>query len=201
MNTTIYWVRHAKSPFSKENERLRGLSPDGIADAERVTEILAQEQLEAVVSSPYTRAIQTVQGAAAELGLEMELEENLRERLLAGLDHVIEGEGFMAAIERVFTDQDYALPGGESNHAAQQRGMEALQRVLNRHQGKRFAIGTHGNIMTILMSNWDSEAYGLAFWKQISSPDIYKMTLDAEQKLVSVSRIWPANQQISPINS
>jgi 2,3-bisphosphoglycerate-dependent phosphoglycerate mutase len=201
MNTTIYWVRHAKSPFSLENERLRELSPDGMAAAECVTEILVQEQLEAVVSSPYTRAVQTVEGAAAKLGLTIELEENLRERPLASLDHVIEDQDFMAAIERAFTDPDYALPGGESNHEAQRRGMEALQRVLDRHQGKRIAIGTHGNIMTILMSYWDKEAYGLAFWKQTSMPDIYKMTLDEQQQLVAVSRLWPANQQISPINS
>ncbi|WP_240415544.1 histidine phosphatase family protein [Paenibacillus periandrae] len=201
MNTTIYWVRHAESPFSLENERLRGLSPEGFTNAAAVAEILAQEQLEAVVSSPYTRAVQTVEGAAAKLGLTIELEENLRERPLASLDHVIEDHDFMAAIERAFSDHDYALPGGESNHEAQRRGMEALQRVLDRHQGKRIAIGTHGNIMTILLSYWDKEAYGLAFWKQISKPDIYKMVLDEQQQLVAVSRLWPVNPQISPINS
>jgi 2,3-bisphosphoglycerate-dependent phosphoglycerate mutase len=192
MQTIIYWVRHAESPYYLEDERNRGLSPQGVADAALVTEILMHEQLDVVVSSPYARAVQTVEGVAAKLGLEIELEENLRERLLTGMEFVIENKDFMPAIERVFTDHDYAFPGGESNNQTMQRGMEALRGVLERHHGKKIAVGTHGNIMAILMGYWDNDAYGLEFWMQTSKPDIYRMALDAEQQLVEVSRLWPA---------
>jgi 2,3-bisphosphoglycerate-dependent phosphoglycerate mutase len=187
--TTVYMVRHAESPFSLENERNRGLSARGFKDAAVVTEILKHKNIQAVVSSPYVRAIQTVQGLADELGLPIELYEDLRERPLAGLDYVIEEKDFMPAIERSFAETDFCLPGGESNQEAQRRGITALQRVIETHQGKNVAIGTHGNIMTIMMNYYDN-SIGLEFWKQTSKPDIYQMELDFNDKLISMNRIW-----------
>jgi hypothetical protein len=52
MKTIIYMARHAESPFSLENERLRGLSDRGKCDADRVTEILLSEGIDVIVSSP-----------------------------------------------------------------------------------------------------------------------------------------------------
>ncbi|WP_199621261.1 hypothetical protein [Paenibacillus alkalitolerans] len=43
MKTYIYFVRHAISPLSLENERTRGLSEQGRKDSERVAEILKDE--------------------------------------------------------------------------------------------------------------------------------------------------------------
>jgi len=65
VNTIVYMVRHAESPYVRGEERSRGLSEKGRADAVRVTEMLAAEPIDAVVSRPYARAIQTVEGVAA----------------------------------------------------------------------------------------------------------------------------------------
>ena len=40
MNTTIYMIRHAKSPFIFGQERMREISQQGIIDAKKVTEIM-----------------------------------------------------------------------------------------------------------------------------------------------------------------
>lgn len=63
MITNIYFVRHAHSIHTPE-EMSRPLSEIGFKDAERVTEVLSQKGITHVISSPYRRAIQTVQGIA-----------------------------------------------------------------------------------------------------------------------------------------
>jgi 2,3-bisphosphoglycerate-dependent phosphoglycerate mutase len=119
----------------------------------------------------------------------MGLEEDLRERRLSGTHYRIEDADFMPTIERVFREPGLAMPGGESNTAAQERSVAALKQVLRRHKGKNIAIGTHGNIMTLMLNYFDG-SYGLEFWKQTSMPDIYKLELDDDDQLVRVSRLW-----------
>lgn len=50
--TTIYFVRHAHSTYTKE-ERERPLSEKGHCDAENVTRLLKDGHIDVVISSPY----------------------------------------------------------------------------------------------------------------------------------------------------
>lgn len=68
MHTTIYMIRHAVSPYLTGQERTRGLSQQGAADAGRVKEILKNEDIAHFVSSPYTRAVATLQPLAEAAG-------------------------------------------------------------------------------------------------------------------------------------
>lgn len=186
MQTHIYMVRHADSPFVLDEEETRGLSEKGKRDARRVAEILVSEQVEAFVSSSYARAIQTVEQAAAKLGCEIAIDPRFRERDLASSDHLF--EDFEQAIQQVFADTQHAFPGGESNTAAMVRGVAGLRDVLAASRGKKVAIGIHGNIMTIIMNHYDSK-YDFAFWKSTTKPDIYKLTFEDDQ-LLEVTRLW-----------
>lgn len=64
METIIYFVRHAHSEFDSHNEESRELSEKGWRDTERVMNMLKGENIDVVYSSPYVRAIQTVQSIA-----------------------------------------------------------------------------------------------------------------------------------------
>ena len=64
MKTTLFMIRHAQSPFIFGQERTRKLSEQGELDANKITEQLKQEKIDVMVSSPYTRAIQTIEGIA-----------------------------------------------------------------------------------------------------------------------------------------
>lgn len=57
MKTIIYMVRHAESPYTEGNERTRGLTLEGKMNAEKITEILKDEGINIIISSPYARAI------------------------------------------------------------------------------------------------------------------------------------------------
>jgi len=181
--TTIYFVRHAHSTYTPD-ERERPLSEKGWQAAERVTEVLKDESIDVVIASPYKRAIQTVEGVAEHFQLSMELEEDVRERLLS-LQPV---QDFEQAITKVWEDPTFHLEGGESNVIAQERGVSCIMKILEKHKGKNIVIGTHGNIMVLIMNYFDSK-YDFSFWKELQMPDIYKLTF-TENQLVQVEQIW-----------
>ncbi|WP_199621373.1 histidine phosphatase family protein [Paenibacillus alkalitolerans] len=188
MKTYLYFVRHAISPFVFGNERDRGLSDQGFSDSQRVKELLINEGIDAVISSPYARAIQTVNYLSEALGKEIIVYEELRERPIKSLDEKCTEEELLAAIEKSFSDKDYCLHGGESTGAAQQRAIPVINRILTEHQGKKVVIGTHGNIMTIIL-NYFNDGFGYEFWKSTSKPDIYKAEFEGNA-LINVVRLW-----------
>ncbi|WP_419878942.1 histidine phosphatase family protein [Brevibacillus centrosporus] len=186
MLTDIYMVRHAESPFTLNAEETRELSRKGWKDAERIAEILQREGVDAFVSSSYKRAIQTIEIAAKRLGKSIVIDSRFRERDLARHDHFfIDME---QAVERAFSDPAFSYPGGESNAVAGVRGVKALEELLATYRGKKVAIGTHGNIMTIIMNRFDS-TYDFQFWRKTTKPDLYRLTF-AENDLREVVRLW-----------
>jgi 2,3-bisphosphoglycerate-dependent phosphoglycerate mutase len=188
MITTIYMVRHADSPFVFGDERNRGLSDEGVGAARRVADILADVTIDFIASSSYARAIQTVQYLAEAKGLPITEYEELAERAIKGLDYEAPWELLEAAIEQSFSDNDYALEGGESTRKVQQRAIPVIEKMLQEYEGKTSVIGTHGNIMTIIMNFYD-DRYGYDFWRGTSKPDIYKLTFTAN-RLEKAERIW-----------
>ncbi|PFA67131.1 histidine phosphatase family protein [Bacillus sp. AFS015802] len=187
MITEIYFVRHAHSVFSLDEEETRGLSEKGWKDAKKVTEILLGENIDYIVSSPYTRAIQTVEGLARRLTKKIILDEDFRERDLASRSHHFDDP--FGAMEYVFENPYFHYPGGESNKSVQRRGIEALKEIILAHKGKKIAIGIHGHIMTCTM-NYFSDQYNLEFWKSTSKPDIYKLQIDENFNLLHCKRLW-----------
>ncbi|WP_144506913.1 histidine phosphatase family protein [Bacillus mycoides] len=188
--TTMYFVRHAHSTYTKE-ERERPLSDRGHFDAENVTHLLNDEHIDVVISSPYKRAIQTVQGIANTYNLSIQIEEELRERLLSS-EPVAD---FNEAIHRVWEDWTFAYEGGESNDVAQRRAVLCMQNILGKYKGKNIVIGTHGDIMVLLMNYFDSK-YDFQFWKTLHMPDVYKLTFD-NNRFTSAERIEKTGHQIN----
>ncbi|HWO75918.1 MAG TPA: histidine phosphatase family protein [Bacillus sp. (in: firmicutes)] len=160
------------------------MSDRGSKDAVRVTEFLKNEGINQVVSSPYRRAVQTVEGIACLIGKEIEIAEDLRERTLSG-EPV---EDFQAAIIRVWENENYSWEGGESNLEAQQRGVSATFHLIEKYRGKNIAVGTHGNIMVLIMNYFDSR-YDFQFWQNLEMPDIYQLTFIGTE-LVEVRKVW-----------
>ncbi|WP_339276832.1 histidine phosphatase family protein [Paenibacillus sp. FSL W8-0426] len=186
MKTIVYMVRHAESPYTEGTERTRGLTLEGKVKAAQITEILKDEGIQSMISSPYARAILTLEGLAAELELDIQVMEDLRERHFS--DDMITDEEFEPAAKRMFEDPDYALPGGESNKVCQSRAVGVLKQILEDNKGKKIAIGTHGHVMTLMMNYFDS-SYGLDFMNQTSKPDIYQLEFE-EMELEKVTRLW-----------
>jgi 2,3-bisphosphoglycerate-dependent phosphoglycerate mutase len=188
MTTKLYMIRHAESPFVFGEERARGLSEDGFLAAKKIAVLLESEEIHCIVSSSYARAKQTVEYLAECKGLPIIEYDELIERPIKGLNYKAPWEELLIAIEKSFSDHDFSLEGGESTKQAQQRAIPVIQRLLKEYEGKGVAIGTHGNIMTIIMNYFD-HTYGFEFWNGTSKPDIYRMTFE-DDELIKVDRMW-----------
>jgi 2,3-bisphosphoglycerate-dependent phosphoglycerate mutase len=75
-----------------------------------------------LVSSPYTRAQQSIAPLAQRLGLAVELEARLVERVLSAVPLA----QWREALRRTFVDLDLAWPGGESSRTAMARGRAVI---------------------------------------------------------------------------
>jgi 2,3-bisphosphoglycerate-dependent phosphoglycerate mutase len=180
--TTIYFVRHAHSTYSLDEES-RPLSEKGIKDTECVTSVLKDFHIDLVISSPYKRAIQTVEGIADHFQLKIVMMDDLKERKLS--DHPV--PHFRKAMDKVWCNPELALEGGESNRTAQNRGVRAIKYILEKYREQNIVIGTHGNIMVLIMNYFDSR-YGYHFWQALAMPDIYQLTF-RDDHLIHVKRV------------
>jgi len=187
METIIYLVRHAESIYAEGNERNRGLTEVGEKHTFFVRGLLEGEGVEAFISSPYERAIATLRPAAEQQEQKITLYENLRERAMGHF----EPEAFLEAKRRLYAEKIYAYPGGESSRDAQARVVGVFDRLLSIYKGKRLAIGTHGDIMTLMMQYYDPR-YDYTFWTSLSMPDIYRLTFEGKQ-FMGATRLWSLN--------
>jgi 2,3-bisphosphoglycerate-dependent phosphoglycerate mutase len=158
----------------------RGLSEQGKKDALRISEILRAEEIDFYFSSPYLRAVQTVEPATRESGKDISIIGDIRERTLAGDEFQVPDGHFFNCKRQLYDDLNFALPGGESSFVAQRRGVEAVLGLLKTHPGKRMAVSTHGDIMTLIMNHFDRK-YDYDFWRSLSMPDMYKLVFEEKQ--------------------
>ncbi|MBM7663757.1 2,3-bisphosphoglycerate-dependent phosphoglycerate mutase [Solibacillus kalamii] len=181
--TNLYFVRHAHSIYTP-NELNRPLSERGFDGATIVTKLLKTEEIGIVVSSPYKRAVQTVKGIAEYINTEVEILDGFKERTLT----TVPANDFNLAITKVWEDYSFSWEGGESNIVAQKRGVETTLNILEKYKGENVVIGTHGNIMVLIMNFFDSQ-YDFSFWQNLDMPDIYKLTFNGKV-LRNVEKIW-----------
>jgi 2,3-bisphosphoglycerate-dependent phosphoglycerate mutase len=194
LNTQIYMIRHGDSP--KEGpERTRGLTKKGIADAQKVTELLKKENMDVVVSSPYLRSVQTVEGISQHIGQSVIVEEDLKERIFSTNNNRISDQELGPLLEESFRDPDFALEGAESNAECQRRAVAVLDKLLHTYKGKNIAVGTHGAVMTLMMNHYDSR-FDLKFLYSTSKPDIYRMEFKGLE-LVGVHRLWTEAERVT----
>ncbi|WP_436243994.1 histidine phosphatase family protein [Paenibacillus sp. LjRoot56] len=182
MKTVIYFVRHAESPYIEDMERTRGLSDKGKLDALKIKSVLKYEGIDIFISSPYERAIQTIKHAAGTR--KIVTFEDLKEREIGKIGEM----NFREAKLKVYKDIYYSFPDGESTISAQGRAIKTIVKILNEYREKKIVIGTHGDIMTLIL-NYFNNQFDFEFWESTSMPDIYKLEFK-DHELIEVKRLW-----------
>jgi len=169
--TTLVLVRHAQSaPDPALPQRDWPLSERGRQQALDLPPALAELGVEALASSPYIRAIDTLRPFAARAGLEIAVDEDLRERSLGGwMPDVADVE---AAVRRMHADLDFGLEGGETGRACLVRVEAALARVVAANRGRTIAVGSHGGVLGHLIGR-QGVPLPDEFWKRIGNPHLF----------------------------
>ncbi|OEH94402.1 histidine phosphatase family protein [Bacillus solimangrovi] len=188
MKTVVYMVRHCDSPKLEADERSRGLTDKGKADVNRITELLKGEEIEVFVSSPYKRAILTIEELAQQNGKEIIVFEDLKERIFSNENNRISDDELFPLLEKSFSVPNFSLDGAESNVVCQDRAITTLKQLLDTYRGQKIAVGTHGLVMTLMMGYYDNH-YDLDFLLNTTKPDVYKMEFN-DQTCVGVKRLW-----------
>ncbi len=160
--TTVYFIRHAEPNYQNRNDALRELSAKGLRDRQLVTAFLADKNVDAVLSSPYRRAVDTVRDLAEKRGLDVVTEDAFRERRIDG------GwiEDFDAFSRAQWSDFSYKLPDGESLGEVQARNIAALEKVLEDYRDKTVVIGSHGTALSTVINYYDA-SFGYADFEKI----------------------------------
>ncbi len=173
---TLVLVRHAE-PVPQDDPRFeqndRPLSAEGRRQAEQLADELAGLGIEQVYTSPYPRAMQTVEPLARRLGLDPVVVEDLRERLLAPGPLA----GWMVQLERSWADFAFALPGGESSAEAQARVWRVLQPLSEQHRTGMAVVASHGNLIALALHRL-VPAVDVAFWRAMPVPAVYTLASD-----------------------
>ena len=162
---------------------MRGLSDAGRQQSERVADLLEGHDVAAIISSPYTRAIQTVQPLADRLRMSIGIDPDLRERHLSSSPL----PDFRASFEATWRDFDLIHPGGESSAAAQARVTRAIRRIAPLGHSRDIVIATHGNALALFLRTLDANV-DFAFWNGMSLPDVY--AVETHPDAWSYRRVW-----------
>ena len=170
--TTLILVRHAQSaPRPELPEAAFPLSDLGVQQARDLAPVLAELGVDALASSPYQRAVDTLRPYAEAARLEIAIDDDLRERKL-GRSWLDDREAAQEAVRRMHADLNFKLPGGETGHAVNARVDAALARVVAANGGRTIAVGSHGGVLGHLISR---HLTGLPadFWRRIRNPHLF----------------------------
>ena len=174
MKNTYYFIRHAHSNYTPD-EINRPLSDKGLESLEKL-DFLADKPITAIYSSPYQRAIQTVEPLAQSLKLAIQTDKRLIERKLSS--QAIADQDFEEAFMQLWSRPTLSLAGGESNQQAQQRALTFLHELESKHQNEEIILSSHGNLICILLSAFDL-SIDYNFWHNLSMPDVLVLDKDA----------------------
>ncbi|CAN5293129.1 phosphatase PhoE [soil metagenome] len=155
--TLLYLVRHGETNWNRQR-RIQGstdipLNDTGRAQAAATGRLLARRQWDGVYSSPLSRAFETGQIIAREVGIDhVEPVAAIVER------HYGEAEGLEDhELTRLFPG-DSPVPGREARERVADRAVEALMVLAARHPEEKLIVTTHGGVIRAVLNTVAPEA-------------------------------------------
>jgi 2,3-bisphosphoglycerate-dependent phosphoglycerate mutase len=166
MNYMLYLVRHCQATGQEPDAPL---TETGQQQAMALADWLGEAQITRIISSPYLRAYQSVIPLTKRLGLTIEVDDRLIERVLCSTPL----NDWREKLAETFVDLDLSFAGGESSRVAMSRGMAVVDEVMQRAESS-VAIVTHGNLMALILKMFD-EQIGYKEWANLRNPDVYQV--------------------------
>lgn len=152
-------ARHGQTVWHAEN-RYAGVSDIALTDegrrqARRLGEWAVRHPVDAIWTSPLTRAIETADPACRALGLTPRRDHDLREcdfgemegRTLAefAAEHPLRAQEYRA------DPVTHPFPGAEDPRTAAARGTMALRRIADGHPGERVLVVAHNSLLRLVL--------------------------------------------------
>ncbi|GKV57256.1 phosphoglycerate mutase [Sporosarcina sp. NCCP-2222] len=175
MIKTIYLVRHCQA-FGKEQKA--ELTEEGKEQAKELMYFFANRNVKRIVSSPFTRALQSVQPLADNLELQLEIDDRLAEHRLISNNL----KDWLERLKESLQDLDLKLEGGESIGEVTKSAMELLEETTD-----GTVLATHRNIIGLILMQIKGMK-GIKEWTDLSHPDVYEVLVKNDS--YDVRRVW-----------
>jgi len=164
MSQVLYLVRHCQATGQEPDAPL---TETGKQQAIALADCLGVVSIGRIISSPFVRSYQSAIPLSERLGLTIEVDERLIERVLSPVPL----DDWRRRLAETFVDLDLSFEGGESSRMAMMRGVEVVHQVTEQTT-KPVIIVTHGNLMTLILKYFD-EQVGYEEWENLQNPDVY----------------------------
>jgi broad specificity phosphatase PhoE len=163
-------VRHSETrPVAGVVAREWPLTEEGRARCVLLAERLRPYALQAVVTSPEGKAVETGRPIGEALAVPLSVVEGLQEHDRAKTTAIHAPDEWHAIIRRLFENPAELVHGSETADQAHERFSRAVESALARSPAGNLAIVTHATVMTLFLSR----AAGLdpfALWLSLAMP-------------------------------
>lgn len=193
MVTTLYIIRHCQS-MGNIQHRFQGrydapVSPDGEKQLDLLSLRFRNVQLDAVYTSPLSRALRTAEAVNRFHGLPIQKRDGLLELDVGEMENLELSEiGIKFPEVAKNWDQSPDLcefPGGETMKEAYIRANQTLDEIISENSGKTVVVVTHGGVIRNLDARIRTgRIEGMRDGTVFGNTGVSILTVDGEGKLV-----------------
>lgn len=191
MTTHIYLIRHCEPNYDNHDDFSRELTDKGLQDRQLIVNFFNELTIDNIFSSPYKRAVDTIDPLAKAKALDIKIIPEFRERKIDS----VWIEDFTAFSKAQWHDFSYKLSDGESLQEVQNRNITALNNILENNHQQTIAISSHGTAISTIMNHY-LNTFGYREFNQLKSlmPFIIEMSFE-NKSCLSINLYNPFTKQ------
>tara|TARA_B100000780_G_scaffold159711_1_gene111615 strand:+ start:492 stop:1094 length:603 start_codon:yes stop_codon:yes gene_type:complete len=184
----IYLIRHGKAVMEGTDIE-RALDEDGkiqaISLCKKIKEQFKDKKIK-IFSSPFIRAMQTVEGLSQEMNVQIEHTASLEE-IKMGKDPQLSKHEI---IEKMWADDKFKTENGTSQSEHVSIIKSELDKIFNDFYNNEYdlILVSHGNSIGIILKYFFDIQFKFEDWKKISMPDMYYLEFNKENKITNYKR-------------
>ncbi|MFT8916350.1 MAG: histidine phosphatase family protein [Oenococcus sp.] len=178
----IYFVRHSIRDNRIKNDRKAPLTQQGKKLADALSSYFQDKQIQSIYSSPYLRALETIQPTAKSLQLPITQSEMLRERQSSWQTN------WQQHLQSLWADFQCQFPN-EENMAQVQKRMVAFFAEAIRSADNNMIICSHGTALSMLFNHLTAGQFSFKDWQSMNMPEVYLLTLSSNDRFVTLEKI------------
>ena len=188
MTKKLYLIRHGKAAM-EGSDRERILDEDGIIQASSLCKkIKSQFQNKSVrlISSPFKRAIQTIENLSKDFHVNIEENSSLEEINIGKDENLSKHE----IIEKMWENKNFKVVNGSSQSEHVEQIKVELNKILTDFYEKDYnlILVSHGNSIGIILKYFLNQKFTFDDWKNISMPDMYSISFDEKNTVIEFKR-------------
>jgi len=184
----IYLIRHGKASMDGI-DRERNLDEDGkiqaISLCKKIKKQFKDKKVR-IISSPFTRAFQTIESLSKDMNLNIEKSKILEEIKIGKDENLTKHQ----IIEKMWSNENFKVKNGSSHSEHVKIIREELDKIFsNFYKGNyNLILVSHGNSIGIILKYFLNIKFTFDDWKKITMPDMYSLDFDDQNKVIDFKR-------------